>query len=50
MSLLVGDQNRNAWQAGEKIDVQTMGVRRSDTHQKNLNTYQFFFSLLSIGG
>lgn len=27
MSLLVGDQNRNAWQTGEKIDVQTMGVR-----------------------
>ena len=29
MSLLVGDQNRNAWQTGEKIDVQTMGVRGS---------------------
>ena len=23
----MGDQNRNAWQTGEKIDFQTMGVR-----------------------
>ena len=29
MSLQVGDQNRNAWQTGENIDVQIMGVRRS---------------------
>ena len=29
MSLLEGDQNRNAWQTGENIDVQIMGVRGS---------------------
>ena len=50
MSLLVGDQNRNAWQTGEKIDVQTMGVRGLYQSEEFEYLSVFFFSLLSIGG
>ena len=46
MSLLVGDQNRNAWQTGEKIDVQTMGVR--GLYQSEEFEYLSVFSLFVV--